>query len=545
MGREDEFKDKLSKDDVLEYIDELENESDQKKDKGTRDTLVSAVTGVIGTDIAELEMNLRVSHSEYIISRSPSSALGQCLSGLPVAVLRGMLEFIIRFIEAAIPPNFSIKVHPGIKKSPEEVQEILGTMKGIYVGDLKTRMKKNLVEDAYTLLTDRNVSGCLMLGMGPESRKAYIEAINGGSDYSFYAVTHGLLYVFGGKLPDETRPFSYSVPDELKAIWLSLPEEELRQCDTIENYAASAANLYGAITVTEVLDLIRRYDAEQDSGAVSLASMDSKEIMSVIQLRTFDDDCVYHFCFDENTDDDYIISDNYREYLINRFSDNDGFTFYYNDMNEDKPRYFPSKSEFLRYADPRYYEHTPEIDELRSYIQTKYGKQIASFVKHFHERHIEGLVPMSNDEELDFIMEELHNLFAAEDITFEEMTDVLAIRYIALGDAELSELFKYISAARDKTHTWYIKGNLPEDHLSMTVPQSYELYEEEPEFLQMNMFDSSYGISEPDKADVGIPAMPDVTETVKNIPYKADVKPGRNDPCSCGSGKKYKKCCGR
>ncbi|MGR9117332.1 MAG: SEC-C metal-binding domain-containing protein [Gammaproteobacteria bacterium] len=22
-------------------------------------------------------------------------------------------------------------------------------------------------------------------------------------------------------------------------------------------------------------------------------------------------------------------------------------------------------------------------------------------------------------------------------------------------------------------------------------------------------------------------------------------KPGRNDPCPCGSGKKYKKCCGR
>lgn len=23
------------------------------------------------------------------------------------------------------------------------------------------------------------------------------------------------------------------------------------------------------------------------------------------------------------------------------------------------------------------------------------------------------------------------------------------------------------------------------------------------------------------------------------------MKPGRNDPCSCGSGKKYKKCCGQ
>jgi len=27
-------------------------------------------------------------------------------------------------------------------------------------------------------------------------------------------------------------------------------------------------------------------------------------------------------------------------------------------------------------------------------------------------------------------------------------------------------------------------------------------------------------------------------------PREASPKPGRNDPCPCGSGKKYKKCCG-
>lgn len=27
-------------------------------------------------------------------------------------------------------------------------------------------------------------------------------------------------------------------------------------------------------------------------------------------------------------------------------------------------------------------------------------------------------------------------------------------------------------------------------------------------------------------------------------PIKVDKQPGRNDPCPCGSGKKYKKCCG-
>ena len=28
-------------------------------------------------------------------------------------------------------------------------------------------------------------------------------------------------------------------------------------------------------------------------------------------------------------------------------------------------------------------------------------------------------------------------------------------------------------------------------------------------------------------------------------PIHSDAKPKRNDPCPCGSGKKYKQCCGR
>jgi uncharacterized protein YchJ len=32
----------------------------------------------------------------------------------------------------------------------------------------------------------------------------------------------------------------------------------------------------------------------------------------------------------------------------------------------------------------------------------------------------------------------------------------------------------------------------------------------------------------------------------KNLyPHASDCAPGRNDPCVCGSGKKYKRCCGR
>jgi uncharacterized protein YecA (UPF0149 family) len=35
-----------------------------------------------------------------------------------------------------------------------------------------------------------------------------------------------------------------------------------------------------------------------------------------------------------------------------------------------------------------------------------------------------------------------------------------------------------------------------------------------------------------------------IKETPKVPPIHVDAAPGRNDPCPCGSGKKYKKCCG-
>jgi len=35
-----------------------------------------------------------------------------------------------------------------------------------------------------------------------------------------------------------------------------------------------------------------------------------------------------------------------------------------------------------------------------------------------------------------------------------------------------------------------------------------------------------------------------VKKTEKVEPIKTGAAPGRNDPCPCGSGKKYKKCCG-
>ncbi len=47
------------------------------------------------------------------------------------------------------------------------------------------------------------------------------------------------------------------------------------------------------------------------------------------------------------------------------------------------------------------------------------------------------------------------------------------------------------------------------------------------------------------REQVAKPIIPQGDGTLEKQPKRAESKPGRNDPCPCGSGKKYKQCCGR
>ena len=38
---------------------------------------------------------------------------------------------------------------------------------------------------------------------------------------------------------------------------------------------------------------------------------------------------------------------------------------------------------------------------------------------------------------------------------------------------------------------------------------------------------------------------PDAPNAGSKTPFRSEKKVGRNDPCPCGSGKKYKNCCGK
>lgn len=62
-------------------------------------------------------------------------------------------------------------------------------------------------------------------------------------------------------------------------------------------------------------------------------------------------------------------------------------------------------------------------------------------------------------------------------------------------------------------------------------------------YFERGVLDVLYLPWEPAHAELLLPPLRQVEQACKQ-PARRQDRPGPNDPCSCGSGKKYKKCCG-
>ena len=78
--------------------------------------------------------------------------------------------------------------------------------------------------------------------------------------------------------------------------------------------------------------------------------------------------------------------------------------------------------------------------------------------------------------------------------------------------------------------------------------EGYDMFEEMVHLIQEDTLRRLYFtvLARPvERKQVATPVSASHGEPEKKAPKKAAVKVGRNDPCPCGSGKKYKNCCGR
>lgn len=169
-------------------------------------------------------------------------------------------------------------------------------------------------------------------------------------------------------------------------------------------------------------------------------------------------------------------------------------------VNEHKSRpsvdYYPfTKQQLLKAGVPDFIDRTPALNNFLSFLSENYDLNE-------EEKNVIALqlISMINqDGKIDDIIKYLGSLLEFPSFDFVQMVT-----------EKMVELYNH-------TRQWALKGHTPN-----------ELFQEEKKFL---------------KPLPSEPFLMERTET-KVVDIKTGKKVGRNDPCPCGSGKKFKKCCG-
>ncbi|MGI6648970.1 MAG: SEC-C metal-binding domain-containing protein [Bacillota bacterium] len=163
----------------------------------------------------------------------------------------------------------------------------------------------------------------------------------------------------------------------------------------------------------------------------------------------------------------------------------------------DNVDYYPfTKQQLLKAGEPDYIDRSPAMNDL------------ISFLLQYYEL---------NNEETDEIALQLINLINL-DAKSTAIIEYLNSWFEFPSFDFVRQLTSKITDLHNNTRQWVLKGHTPN-----------ELFQEEKKHLRP-LPTEPFQLGQTDS---------------KVIDLKTRTKVGRNDPCPCGSGKKYKKCCGK
>ena len=202
---------------------------------------------------------------------------------------------------------------------------------------------------------------------------------------------------------------------------------------------------------------------------------------------------------------------------------------------QDKPFYVPDKKHLLEYDDSFYCEDTPEKQKLRAFLKERCNL---------------------NDERENAVFEEL--LYGVRSVAVQtaDVLNHLEKLGVQLRSRRDVERFTALySAFHNTTRMPCNRGYTPDEMMQMTPPEerfkSLSLGPNIRKSLQTGEMDI-----ENFRKQILTMELPSEAMRFDLLKQLADIKPsapqpekqtkvGRNDPCPCGSGKKYKRCCGK
>jgi len=157
-------------------------------------------------------------------------------------------------------------------------------------------------------------------------------------------------------------------------------------------------------------------------------------------------------------------------------------------------------------------------------------------------------IDITRDELKELVMEKALSIYEtkSEEISIEEMKELERVVLLRVVD---SKWMDHIDDMEQLKQGIGLRAYGQIDPVIAYTKEGFELYEKMNQSIQEDTIKYLFHIDvKKDKVEIKETDMSSLStnkeETTKKQPVVSKDKIGRNDPCPCGSGKKYKKCCG-
>ena len=280
--------------------------------------------------------------------------------------------------------------------------------------------------------------------------------------------------------------------EQIDALYEKLPLSK-KEIELLHAYMDAAANLYGLISLAKLREIYNNQNKPIDMETFI-------QVSALFACENNDYEIIERTDVPSNTPDEVLEAGEIAaDYLF--VEDPEIALRDLRRQQKGKPYKILPKMEFLRYADSEYYPVTSARTAMLKYLQRRAASLTLS-PEDFCAA-IQSIIV------IDAPMQEVVNIVQAEGLVFNKHWDI----------GEFAALYQNLN---NSTHKHSNCGHTPDELFAMS-DKGKRLAEGTAQIGQMSLFDLP--VEKPKLTIVG--------------------KPSRNGPCPCGSGRKYKNCCGR
>lgn len=300
---------------------------------------------------------------------------------------------------------------------------------------------------------------------------------------------------------------------------LALPQKTM---SLLYDYFEAFANLYEVLPLKDAYKIISRQNKD-------LITLD--EFIAFSEIARHEDHFYYILAKDELYLDAPKEEPIDREIVHSSLLDVD-YEYYYKmvDRQAGKPLKILPKQELLKYKDDMYIADTQYVQAMMNFLRTR----------------LKLSAQRAKDIVSDFIL-----IITCDDKPFDAVSEMLDRVKLKMTESQLTDFIKLFTDLNSNTRLPQNRGFTPHELSANSdgqkVIDSVSLGPNITAALKSGEADIQEYRKDIFMSDLSEKVKMDMLRQLAQIEGKktAQKKIGRNDPCPCGSGKKYKKCCGK